>query len=209
MLATKITNHVQQALERLLQQYKGQPNLAAVITALVEQIQDLENAIFSLDEGRQLFNGTTYPSVGAQLDGIGELVGIQRNGLVDEEYLIFILGKIAENFSDTTIPTIVNIVGLLYNAPDIFLKECYPGGIAYEVGNPELPENLFNVAKFLVQSSLGAAIAIVYIATYDQDDVFTLGNIAGTVTKGQGFGSTTNPAEGGGFASLIYSNPNS
>lgn len=207
MLATRIPDHVQQALDRFLEQYKGKEKLTALVTALVNQVQDLEDAIYSLDEGRQLYNGTIFPSMGVQLDGIGELVGISRNGLNDAEYLVLILGKIGENFSDSTIPAVFTIIETLYNAEETFVKECFPGGVAFELGNPQLPEDLWTIAKFLVQNSLGATIAIVYIGKYDPANVFKCSRVGGPM-RGQGFGSLANPAAGGGFAGLIYSNPN-
>jgi hypothetical protein len=207
MLAVEINDHVAQALARFLEQYKQKPNLAGLMTAFVEQIQDLENATFDLNEGRQLFNGTSFPAVGTQLDGIGQIVGIARNGLDDMEYLVFILGKIAENFSDTTITTIVNIIKMLYNAPDLYVKEIFPAGVAYELGSPLLDPSLFDIAKFLVENSLGAAIAIVYIATYDASSAFRFTSVGGPQI-GKGFGDTLDPTAGGGFAGLIFNNVN-
>jgi len=129
MLTTKINNHTEAALARLLQQYKGQPQLASLITGFVDQFQDLEDAIYSLDEGRQL--AFAY---GKQLDGIGELVGIQRNGLSDLEYLIFILGTIAENFSNTTLPTILNIANTIFEPAVLTLKEMFPAEVGIGIG---------------------------------------------------------------------------
>jgi len=199
LLATQITNHVQAALNRLLQQYKGQPNLAALITAFVDQIQDLEDAVFSLDAGRQLAN-----AVGAQLDGIGQLVGANRNGLSDAEFLLEILGTIASNTSDTTIAKVAAITYIFFNPDSVILDEIFPAAIGLQLGSPTIDPNLFDIAISLLQNALGAGIGIGYVSTYVQDESFcTLGCPAG----GKGFTRVGDPPGTGGiFARVVYNN---
>lgn len=136
MIVSIINNHVQQALARLLQQYQGQPRMASIITALVQQIQNLENAIYPLDVGRQIYQGSAY---GAQLDALGTLIGLSRNGLTDSEYLIFLLGTIAEDNSDTTQRTILNIVQTLFTATNVFIKTPDSFGQGIIIPNPPPP----------------------------------------------------------------------
>lgn len=203
MIVTEITNHVQQALDRLMQQYKGKPNLQALITAIVDQVQDIEDGIYPLDAGRQLWNGTTYPSVGAQLDGIGELVGVARNGLSDSVYLIFILGTIAENFSDTTIETMLNIIGILFQSEHVFLKELYPAAVALEVGTPLTDPSLFDRVLAIVEASLGAGIGLAFAGTFTTVDDFAF---AGPDTTSKGFADPLIPGSGGKFAVPVFTN---
>lgn len=201
MLATQIQTHIADALNRLMQQYRGQPNIAGLYTSFVQQIQDLENAIFALDAGRQLFDGASSPAVGQQLDEIGTIVGISRNGLSDAEYLLFIFGKIAENFSDTTIPTILNIIGYVFQAEQVLLQEIYPAGIAIQmIGSPINP-SLYVIAKSLVQSALGAGIGIVFAGASPNLNVFRFE--APDTTAINGFGDVNNPSVGGIFIGLI------
>lgn len=205
MLAPIITDHVQQALDRLLQQYQGKPNYAAFFTAFIQQIQDLEDAIFSLDEGRQLYDGSVYPSVGAQLDGIGQIVGISRNGLDDSEYLVFILGKIASNFSDTTVDTMVSIAQTFFQPSQMVLHEFYPAEVDYEMAGIAIDPRLFNVIFPLLQKSLGAGVKLGFVTTYDPTNAFVIGDDFGN-GNGGGFGDDLNPAVGGLIASDIYNN---
>ena len=201
MLVTQIDSHVADALNRLLEQYKGRPGIAGLYSSIVEQIQLLENSIFALDAGRQLWNGTDTPAIGAQLDTIGLIVGISRNGLSDAEYLLFIFGKIASNFSDTTVPTILNVIGYLFQAPTVLIQEVYPAGILVEVIGSPLDPSLYPIAVSLVQAALGAGIQLVFIAASPQTDVFRF-YAAGETTQ-NGFGDLTNPSIGGGFIGLI------
>lgn len=144
-----------------MEQYKDRPRFTGVITAIVQQWQDLEDAIYALDAGRQLWNGSSSPAIGAQLDGIGLLVGIPRNGLSDQEYLLFIFGKIVEDFSDTTLPTVLTVVGYLFQAKVVTAQEIFPAGMYIAVLEPGIPTNLFQTAKAMVQNALGAGINLV------------------------------------------------
>ena len=202
MLVTKITTHTQDALGRLLQQYKGRPRMMSLVSSTAEQIQALEDAIFALDSGRQLWNGTTSPAIGAQLDGIGQLVGISRNGLSDAQYLLFIFGKIAENFSDTTVQTVLNVIGYLFQAQTLVVQEIYPAGIAFEVFGSTIPSSLWPTANSLVQAALGEGIQLVFSAASSTTRVFRFAapNVTGALN---GFSSVNDPSSGGGFIGLI------
>lgn len=198
MLATKITTHVQDALKRLLQQYKGQPRITAILTSFVDQIQDLENAVYDLDAGRQIQN-----AIGAQLDGIGEIVGIERNGLDDQTYLVFIYGKIGENTSDTTKDKIIAITLLVFISNFVLMDEIPPAAIGLEVGSPGLNPELFELATTLIAKSLGGGIGLGFLATYDSDDNFSY---LEAPDGGDGYADLDVPDSGGTLATLVYNN---
>lgn len=202
---TQITDHVQQALDRLLQQYKGRPRMQGLITALVNQIQDLENAIFPVGTETLLFNGQNYIAKGAQLDGIGELVNVARNGLGDDEYLILILGTIGVNFSDTTGDTMTGIIKELTQAQDVTVFDHYPAGYGVQVQAPSVPSGLWALIASLIQGALGAAIELCYIDQYDPSDSF---NFSGGKVAGQGFANYSTVGGGGGnFCQPLWRRP--
>lgn len=197
MLVTQISNHVQAALDRLMQQYKGRPRIQALITALVQQIQDFEDAAFPVDEGRQLAHAE-----GVQLDGIGAIVGLQRNGLSDAAYLLFLYGKIAENTSDTTIQRILTIVALTFNPEEALLYEYFPAAIGIAMSGVTLDPIYYEIAGAIIQGALGAGIGLAYLEIFDTENAFTVG----PSSTGGGFGDALNPAVGGKLAAIIYSN---
>jgi hypothetical protein len=222
MLVTRITDHVSAALGRLLQQFKDlapqyllplnsdnsvlpTSMLGALIAVAANEIQNLENALYPLNEGRMYFNGVSFPAVGAQLDGIGALVGIARNGLSDAEYLVFITATIAENFSQTTIPDIINVASLLFQETTFLAFELYPAEFDLEIPNTTpLDPALFGVTATILHNTLGAGIGLGFIATYSPTNAFRFSSVGGP-TIGGGFGTYTNPALGGEFAGLIFS----
>ena len=208
MLVTKDNNHVQEALDRLLQQYKGLPLMTGLITAFVQQIQALENAAYPINEGRQLWNGTTYPAIGAQLDGIGSLVGISRNGLDDAEYLVFILGTIAENFSDTTLPTITNIINIFFEPQQMVVSENWPAELGVGIAGSSLDPSLYLTVAKIIQASMGAGIKLGYIATFPNTKAFKYSNALGgpSFVGAAGYDNATSPGAGGAYAGVIYNN---
>lgn len=201
MLATLISTHVQDALNRLLQQYKGRPLIAGLYTAFVTQIQELENAIYSLDAGRQFWNGTSTPAIGAQLDGIGELVGISRNGLPDNEYILVIFGKIAENFSQDTIADVGTVLQYVFQAQLVLIEEIYPAGLYINILEPAIPSSFFNVAKNLLMNTIGGGINLV-ISTSPTTATFRYAGpgVSGAVN---GYGDVNVPNSGGVYAGVI------
>lgn len=208
MIAPQITNHVQAALDRLMQQYKGKPNLQAVLTAFIQQIQVFENAAYPVDAGRQLYNGTTYPAVGTQLDGIGELVGVKRNGLGDAEYLVFILGTIAENFSDDTMTTLVNIMVTFFQPTLALIFENYPAEVDLELSDSVLPVNLLPIVAGILQNSIGAGVNLGYIAMFSLTTSFRYADArTGTIPPpgtGLGYDDATAPGAGGHYGNIIF-----
>lgn len=151
MLITEITDHLQQGLQKLMGQYQGKKYVVGILTAFLNQVQALETAFFPLDAGRQLLT-----AIGAQLDGMGELINLKRNGLPDNEYLLFILGTIAEDYSDGTITTLSGIVNTLFTPSLLLSYETFPAEREFAVGGSELV-NLFGEDSTTVQQ----AIAIV------------------------------------------------
>jgi hypothetical protein len=213
MLATIISNHVQQALQRLIQQYVGLPRLSGLLTAIVDQIQDLENAAYDTNETRQLYNGSIYPAVGAQLDGIGQIVGIARNGQSDAEYLTLILGKIGENFSDTTQNQLMNIVRTVFQASSVFVQTPNTPGspghqatVGFGVGSPQVDPSLYPLIEQIIENSIGAGIALMYLISFSEANPLAF-SMAGPQAWVGGFSDALNPqASDPVWSSAIFTN---
>ena len=77
----KITDHAVRGLAILLSQFIDAPNLRAIAEILLDQVQELEDAIIEVRDDTTLDN-----SIGAQLDQWGKLLGVPRDGLTDAKY---------------------------------------------------------------------------------------------------------------------------
>ena len=129
-----ITDHIQQAIARLPQRFKdavrqysltGVPdNLSAwevFLYATVQNAQDFEDICGEMLAGRSL---TT--AQGVNLDRLGEIVGVNRQGRSDADYLAAIYVGIARNYSEATPKDIQSIWKLIIVAEDIQYIENYP-----------------------------------------------------------------------------------
>lgn len=201
MLAPKITTHVQDGLNQLMQQYRGRPLIEGMFTAMLSRFQLLENAIYPLETGCQLWDGADIPAIGAQLDGIGEIVGIKRNGLPDDEYALFLFGKIAENFSQDTITDVVTVATYLFQAPNTLMFEVFPAGLMVEPLGIVIPQPLWSLAAELIKEAMGAGISL-NVAGSTQVNVFRFDG-PGVVGAVNGFGDLSDPSVGGVFVDLI------
>ena len=89
-----IPNHVEIGLGRMIAWLRNSPNLMAFLRLLLEEVQELEDAMIALILERSLNTAT-----GAQLDQYGELVGQLRGGLSDKDYRRFLKVRIRANRS--------------------------------------------------------------------------------------------------------------
>jgi hypothetical protein len=176
-----------------------------LIASEADQVQAIENTLNQINSGRQLFNGTSYPAQGAQLDGIGQIVGIARNGLSDAEYLVFILGKIGENYSNGTLPDVTNIIGLVFQTPTFTLIPFYPAEVNLQIpATSGLPPSLYSTAVNIGEKSISAGIGVGFASVYPANP-FLCGAV-GKPSVGGGFGALADPGGGGGLAANFYEN---
>ena len=100
--------HVKKGLGRLLSQFKGQPNFAAILSSYLVQVQELEDMFFGLLIGRRLDD-----AVGVQLDGIGDTIDLARGGLNDDDYRTALRGQVATLKLNGKIEDILFVFNLL------------------------------------------------------------------------------------------------
>lgn len=106
MTYSRNDDHASQALARLLTQLRGKPNVAALLTTYLTQVQEIE-AVFDV-----LYNqrGVDSPIGGVVYDGLGQIVGLPRNGLTDIQYMTRINAQIVVNNSSGTIQDLIDAV---------------------------------------------------------------------------------------------------
>lgn len=127
MSIVKIITHVATALGRLLAQFKGKSRIEALVTAFTEQAhgcttESIEDMFEQLKD--DLWLGT---AVGAQLDGLGDILDLERSGRDDDDYRLWLRAWILVLRSSGTPEELITIVDLL--APDadsIDLEEQFP-----------------------------------------------------------------------------------
>jgi len=174
-----VVNHVLDAIGKLVQQFKGKPKIEAFLSAFIEQIQELEEVFYQLATERGI------DGEGAQLDGLGSIVGEARQGRSDVLYRAAILKRIGINISAATTEDVLEIMTLF--DPDTYeLIEYQPA--TFWVRKASGTTNPLEFLALLqgIKSS-GVKVGFQY-AEVDEDNVFSFasGDVEETSTT-QGF----------------------
>jgi hypothetical protein len=189
----QITEIVTMGLKKLLVQYAKAPNIQAVLTIFLTQVQNAENAWWQLYTLRSLQN-----AVGAQLDGIGTILGLSRGGMDDDTYRGALFIRIAELNSQGTPEELIQIFKILTGATEVIFAEigiaCFiiqgTLTLAQEEDLPFDPDQVFEA--ILQAKPAGVGFGLVLSA----DPYFGFDGDPNSL----GFGDATDPTVGGNFA---------
>jgi hypothetical protein len=125
----RIDDHADEVPELLLTQFRGKPRTEALAKALTSTSQALEDATYQVATERALSS-----AVGAQLDGIGEIVGRGRAGLEDDAYRGVLRAQIRVLISSGTGEELITIAQRLMGDDDVVTwREVYPAAGVMEL----------------------------------------------------------------------------
>ncbi len=119
-----VTDHPGQAVALLTSAFRDQRVTPALLRTFANRVQDLEAAIWTVINGRNLTNGAG----GVVLDTLGGLVGEARNGRSDADYVAAISLRIKINRSTGRTPEVLAIVALAANGAPWEYHETPPAG---------------------------------------------------------------------------------
>lgn len=186
----RVTDHVEQGLERLLVQYKNKPRLRAWLSAYLKQVQDLEDAIFEMRVKRFIDSAE-----GVQLDIIGRVVGEGRNSRDDALFRLFLRARIRINRSLGTNKDIFDVMGIISSSPFTFL-EYPPATLAIELS--EIPDFDPVLLLGLVREAKAGGVGISFVVpTTDPDHEFLWMSVGDTSDPAHGFGDSEAPDDDG------------
>lgn len=189
----KITDHVIQAKERLIQQYKESINVNKLLSVIIEPIQELEDELYDIYVGHGLAS-----SIGAQLDIQGRIVGVSRLGRTDDEYRTAIYTQIIINSGSGTPEDILSATRLIVKGiKKVSYYSLHPYGYRLFIEDGDaLPakfkEFLYSISRICVPE-----ISVTYANT---NNYLTLGELTTElanfdVQSGTFFGDQVSPFE--------------
>ena len=157
-----------EALGRLAEQFKNKPKLTALISALMRQVQELEDSAQVLYFCRWVDNAE-----GTQLDGIGSIVNEQRAGRGDALYRLAIKAKVQINFSEA-VPEDIYTAMRNFHARDYQLIPIYPAAFVLRLVDAWVEATEPSVEAFasLLNKVNGAGINAIFQYS-EHDDVRT------------------------------------
>jgi hypothetical protein len=181
---------------RLLEQYKNKPRIEAFLGAFLTEMQRLEDLTVQVLVGRSVFT-----SEGVQLDALGVIVAQPRSALLDEEYRLFLFGKIFANKSKGKWPEFFELMNLI----DVDTIQAYEWDyrtMSLVCTGVDYPTP---TGRLVLQMKPGGVYMEFIFSTYDNSDVFKISNILGSdetsITEG-----TAPPDEstGGKIAGMVW-----
>lgn len=130
----------------LVEQFRDQPNIEALVDVIARQLQDVYSFYEQLRTERDI-----RTSVGKQLDGIGDIVDLSRKeaGLLagdpipievieDDQYRKFLIYKILKNTTHTTYPDIIKAFKMFWDRPLYYTEDPeQPATMIFDTG--EMP----------------------------------------------------------------------
>jgi hypothetical protein len=203
MTTTKITDHTVQALARRAGRDMDKPNIALLISAFSDQIQETEDAWFQLFEERSIDNG-----IGQQLDDLGVIVGQPRNGEADVDYRRFLRTRIAVNNSDGLINDLIRVGRGVINDESLTIL-MVPGTnaqITMKIESGSISSGTATILiDFLRDTVSGGVRIILHHLTTTEALSFTFTDAAShpDISVQSGFESVALPGTGGLLASVL------
>lgn len=122
-------------LHRLVQQFRGKPRIETLLRAIAAQTQAISDALEDLRTERWIDTAE-----GAQLDGLGRILGLARGAWDDEQYRARLRVRIRILLADGTPENIIATLALLANGESVQLIETYPAELRIVLGGAVTPE---------------------------------------------------------------------
>ena len=196
-----ISDHKDQAIAKLMEQYRCHPLINALVCVLVERLQGVEDVLSGIVLGRSIDTAQ-----GQQLDDIGAWLCVPRFTADDEAYRLLLRFKISTILPNTaTIPKLLEIaVGLTEqitgSTNGVGLAEYYPA--AYCITLPIQGEPLEKLARDIMFDAHPAGVGACDII-YNPDCYLGFDATTGPAPSGmKPFESTSAPGDGGLWASV-------
>jgi hypothetical protein len=142
----------------LLQQFKTKEAFTDFIAIIADQIQQLESVFKENEELTWI-----ETAFGAQLDGLGEIIGCRRAGLNDEDYRDFLQFCVLLNRSAGEPEFLITALITLTNSTFVRLYEVFPASCFGHINGLDIPDNLL----FEMDNLAIAGVKFMYVSQTD------------------------------------------
>jgi hypothetical protein len=133
---TPVVDQVALGLSRLLEQFKPKPLINALVEAPLDYGNTIETVLYDLLTKR-LLDG----AVGVQLDVVGAIFGVERDGRSDSAFLQFILATALAQDSSGTVPDVYGVLERIAPGGAFQIDQLIedPAGFGVRFTSPTLP----------------------------------------------------------------------
>lgn len=190
----RIDNHAERAFARMLTQFADRPTHRGIVAAICAQVQQIEDALIVLQ-----FSRNVHEAEGAQLDGIGSIVGQAREGRDDATYRRWVIAAVLVNRKGGELATLIAAVLAIFPGSTVELVEDQPATVRVRVaGEVFSADTGRDVARLLGRARAGGVRLVLEHNVQPAADTFTLNGL-----PSQSLGDVNNPLAGGRLASAV------
>lgn len=179
-IPTQITDHVDRAQQDLKSQFYDSPKLNELVKFFATEIQDLEDVWYEILTERGLWDWV----VGAQLDQMGRLVGLDRQDLTDDDlYRLALRVKVIVNQSHSLAKTLINTVSTMVDEPAQYRWQGTRNFSIEWESETELSDLWITWVNRFIREQLGLGMS--YEATEGVETAFRLDTAGAGLDEGQ------------------------
>jgi len=193
MVPELITTHVKDGLKRLMTQYKGKKNIEGILRTYLNQIQDLEDAIYPM-----LTMLDIDEAEGAILDICGGIVGEQRYDFDDDIYRQLIKLRIFILTNYTTIQTAIEVYKVLAQTDSVNYVPLYPAAFALQANSANFLLSPAEVYARMLQVTPAGVGLYLTASPVPEEDVFAFEGV-----PGKGYRTIADATDAGTYTGLI------
>jgi hypothetical protein len=178
-------------LSRLLDQFQGSPNLLALATSYLAQVQAFEDAAHPMLPERDIDQMT-----GDRLDGLGRITNQFRSGLSDDDYRQQLKAELAVLRSLGTAEEILTIAQLLIEmaTADYEMYELYPKALYLRPVDHVLTQDPATIGAKLRRAVSATTDMLFVYSLADDADTFRLSSQGAAVETSNALGLATVPS---------------
>jgi hypothetical protein len=183
------TTHTANGCDLLLEQFQEKERIEALLSTVLDQVQEAEDAAWDLYTLRRYLVAT-----GDLLDQLGDIVGEDRRDRTDDEYRRFVGVRILSNRSDGRIEDLNGILRAIWPDGEFagFVRENYPAALVIQVENAidaTTPEAEID-AVFARSKAAGVTLSALYSHSAKADTMLPDSTVLQVSTATQRPGST-------------------
>lgn len=195
MTVTQITTHETDAQGRLVTLYADATKLRALIGIVGARAQSVEDVAWALLTERSIAT-----AVGAQLDQLGGVLGVDRGTSTDEQIRIKLYAAIATYRSDGTPETVIGVFKLLTQATTVQMQEVFPANVILTAIAAPYPIGTRTEIREAAEGLKAAGVSLESVIISGTTPFVFAGD---PDPAGAGFGDTLDANAGGNFADVI------
>lgn len=190
-MLTQITEHIDQAFAKLLEQYRGKPRFLALQASYVGQIQELEDVIWDV---LGAFDVDTCDLL--RLKILGKRVGQVYRGEAVNDYRRYVKARILINRSHGHADEIIEIAELVLDGLALTYDEFYPAAIVMGATDTDASGADPALAVEMLREGKAAGVGFQFVWGRSAAFKFSATSTPNTTTS-VGLGSTVTPGLGG------------